>query len=246
VKQLKPVALRSSLWKTCVEPNRTPPPRRSGALARHHEDLPVDNSTIDQLEKGLATLGLTLPATAIAQLVAWADELVRWNAKVNLTAIRQPLEIVDKHLLDSLAVLPEVAGATRLLDLGAGAGLPGLPLAVALPDLRATLVDAVAKKVGFLKAAAVKAGVAARVKALHLRVNGNPAAEHLEPADLVISRAFLDVGPFLALARSYVEPGGPRRGDARSEPLRGRPDRPWQCRQSSVHLPASLHPAPFG
>jgi 16S rRNA (guanine527-N7)-methyltransferase len=168
----------------------------------------VDHPTLEQLAHGVHALGLTLPADALERLAAWADELLRWNEKLNLTAITRPLEVVDKHLLDSLAVLPEVEGATRLLDLGAGAGLPGLPLAVALPTLRATLVDAVAKKVGFLKAAAVKAGVADRVKAVHLRARGDPKAEHLAPADLVISRAFMDVGPFVALAAHYVEPGG--------------------------------------
>jgi 16S rRNA (guanine527-N7)-methyltransferase len=168
----------------------------------------VDNATIDQLRSGLAALKVTLPDGGIDQLVAWADELLRWNEKVNLTAITRPAEVVDKHLLDSLAVVPEVTGAARLLDLGAGAGLPGIPLAIALPSLSATLVDAVSKKVGFMKAAAVKAGVAGRVKAVHLRANGAPGPEKLDLADLVISRAFMDVGPFLLLARHYLAPGG--------------------------------------
>lgn len=168
----------------------------------------VDNSAAALLDSGLATLELTLPDPAKAALLAWADELLKWNPKVSLTAITRPDEVVDKHLLDSLAVLPEVRGATHVLDLGAGAGLPGIPLAVALPELRVTLVDAVSKKVSFLKSAAVKAQVAPRVKAIHARAEGQPTNEGIPTADCVISRAFMDVGPFLALARHYVTPGG--------------------------------------
>jgi 16S rRNA (guanine527-N7)-methyltransferase len=168
----------------------------------------VDNSAAALLESGLAALKVTLPDPARASLLAWADELLKWNPKVSLTAITRPDEVVDKHLLDSLAVLPEVTGTTHLLDLGAGAGLPGIPLAVALPDLRVTLVDAVSKKVAFLKSAAVKAGVAPRVRSLHARAEGQPSTEGIPTADCVISRAFMDVGPFLALARHYATPGG--------------------------------------
>ena len=127
-----------------------------------------------RLEEGLGALGLTLGPPAVDRLWAYAEALLRWNEKVNLTAITNPTEVVDKHLLDSLAVVPEVAGASTLLDLGAGAGLPGIPLAVALPELKCTLVDAVAKKVAFMKTGAVKAGVTGRVRAMHQRVAGRP------------------------------------------------------------------------
>lgn len=167
----------------------------------------MDNSAL--LAQGLAELALTdLPADLAPRLLAWAAELLKWNEKVSLTAITRPDEVIDKHLLDSLAVLPEVRGATHLLDLGAGAGLPGIPLAVALPGLRATLVDAVAKKVAFMKTGAVKAGVADRVRAVHARAEGQPEKEGLPVVDLVISRAFMDVGPFLLLARHYLAPTG--------------------------------------
>lgn len=168
----------------------------------------MDNSA-SLLSQGLAHLALAdLPSDTSPRLLAWAAELLKWNEKVSLTAITRPEEVVDKHLLDSLAVLPEVRGATHLLDLGAGAGLPGIPLAVALPDLKATLVDAVSKKVSFMKSGAVKAGVISRVKALHARAEGNPQKEGLPVVDLVISRAFMDVGPFLLLARHYLAPAG--------------------------------------
>ncbi len=168
----------------------------------------MDSPALTQLNDGLAALGLTVPAGAPERLLAWTDELLKWNAKVNLTAITRLPEVVEKHLLDSLAVLPEVRGATHLLDLGAGAGLPGVPLAVALPELRATLVDAVGKKVAFIKAGAVKAGVATRVKALHARAAGEPDREGLPRVDLVIARAFMDVAGFTQLAAHYLAPGG--------------------------------------
>lgn len=165
----------------------------------------MDNSA-SLLSSGLEKLGLELPSEAQARLLAYASELLKWNEKVSLTAITRPDEVVEKHLLDSLAVLPEVTGSS-LLDLGAGAGLPGIPLAVALPSLHCTLVDAVAKKVSFMKAGAVKAGVATRVRAIHARAEGNAEKEGLPCVDCVISRAFMDVGPFLLLARHYLAPG---------------------------------------
>lgn len=168
----------------------------------------MDKSLEVHLAEGVAALGLTLPAGAGERLLAYLSELLKWNARVNLTAITDPVEAVEKHLVDSLAAMPEVQGATDLLDLGAGAGLPGIPLAVALPELKATLVDAVEKKVAFMKVGAVKAGVAGRVRAVHARAQGRPDDEKLPRAAVVISRAFMDVGPFLALARAYLAPGG--------------------------------------
>jgi 16S rRNA (guanine527-N7)-methyltransferase len=169
----------------------------------------VDKATaIEAIDAGARRLGLTLPAHTSRALWDYASELLRWNARVNLTAITEPSEVVEKHLLDSLAVLPELQGATSLLDLGAGGGLPGIPLALALPALRVTLVDAVQKKVGFLKHAAAHLGLAPRVRALHLRALGNPAREGLALADTVIARAFMEVGEFTRLAKPYLQPGG--------------------------------------
>jgi 16S rRNA (guanine527-N7)-methyltransferase len=160
------------------------------------------------LSEGVRHLGISLPDGAEAALLLYARELLKWNQKVNLTAITSPDEVVDKHLLDSLAVLPEVQAARSLLDLGAGAGLPGIPLAVALPRLEVTLVDAVAKKVGFMKHAIALLGLAGRVKAVHVRAEGDPGAEGLPRCEVVISRAFMEVEGWRALATSYVVPGG--------------------------------------
>jgi 16S rRNA (guanine527-N7)-methyltransferase len=135
------------------------------------------------------------------------NELIRWNARVNLTAITAPEEVLEKHFLDSLAVLPEVEGAATLLDLGAGAGFPGLPLKIARPQLAVTLVDAVGKKVSFIKATVAAMGLK-DVRAIHARAEGQPEAEGLPRAQLLIARAFMDLTDWLALAPAYVQPGG--------------------------------------
>jgi 16S rRNA (guanine527-N7)-methyltransferase len=135
------------------------------------------------------------------------NELIKWNAKVNLTAITAPEEVLEKHFLDSLAVLPEVEGAASLLDLGAGAGFPGLPLKIARPALGVTLVDAVGKKVGFLKAAIAALGLK-EARGLHARAEGNPEKEGIPRAELLIARAFMDLPDWLDLAPAYVLPGG--------------------------------------
>ncbi len=169
----------------------------------------MDKATRQKLEEGAARLALTLPDGAFGALEAWADDLLKWNAKVNLTAITDPTEVVEKHLLDSLAVLPEVAGATSLLDLGAGAGLPGLPLAIALPSLASvTLVDAVNKKVAFIKQVAARLGLSPRVRAMHVRAAGDPAGEGLARAEVVIARALMDVGAWVPFALPYLADGG--------------------------------------
>lgn len=101
---------------------------------------------------GLAALELDLPDVVIARLLAYVDLLARWNATYNLSAVRDPLEMVTRHLLDSLTIVPYVTGAT-LVDLGSGAGLPGIPLAILAPERAVTLVDSNGKKTRFLRAA---------------------------------------------------------------------------------------------
>lgn len=162
----------------------------------------------EALEGGAAQVGLTLDAEVRGRLLAYLEELLKWNRRVNLTAVREPLEAVEKHLVDSLAVVPELQGATRLLDLGSGAGLPGIPLAVVMPTLEVLLADAVEKKVAFMRVGLVRAGLAGRVKAVHLRAGGDAAGEGVGCFDAVVSRALMDVEPFLRLAVGYLGEGG--------------------------------------
>lgn len=112
----------------------------------------MSDALLNQLQKGIDAMGLALPASVPAQLIEYLNLLIKWNSKYNLTAIRDPGEMVVKHLLDSLAVLPFV-GKGDVIDVGSGAGLPGIPLALARPDVAFVLVDSNGKKTRFLNQA---------------------------------------------------------------------------------------------
>ena len=158
------------------------------------------------LEQGVQALGLALHDGALEKLERYADRLLAWNRKVNLTAITDPAEMAEKHLVDSLALLPDAAGATTLLDVGSGAGLPGIPLAIALPSLDVTCCDSAAKKVAFVKAVAAELGL--RVRGVAARAEGEPEREGLPRAEVVVSRALADPERWLPLAARYLVPGG--------------------------------------
>lgn len=199
---------------------------------------------VERLNEGLSVWGTGVSPEVAARLSDLADELLRWNSKVNLTAITAPDEVVEKHFLDSLAILPELAGAEQVLDLGAGAGFPGLPLGIVLPQLRVVLVDAVAKKVGFMKAASATLGLAPRVRALHVRAEGDARREGLVGADLLVSRAFMEPEGWLELARSYVSPGG-RVVAMLGKPLEEEAARELGARQGAKLLSSRRYALPF-
>lgn len=111
------------------------------------------------LRSGLAALGIALSEAAIDKLLAYVELLVKWNQTYNLTAIRDGDEMVTQHLLDSLSILPYLAEVNRLADIGSGAGLPGIPLAIARPDLHVTLIDSVQKKSAFQQQAKIALGL---------------------------------------------------------------------------------------
>ena len=146
------------------------------------------------LRAGLAGLGLDLSDAQIHQLLGYLDLIQKWNKVYNLTAVRDPAEMLTHHLLDSLAVVPslrrQVPGAKQLLDVGAGAGLPGAVIAICCPQLQVDCVDAVAKKAAFIQqvAAQLKLG---NLRGVHARV------ETLDRTyDVVCSRAFASLADF--------------------------------------------------
>ena len=155
------------------------------------------------LAPGLAALGVALPAEGAARLLEFVELLLRWNQAYNLTAVRDPSEMVVKHLLDSLAVLPYVRG-TPVQDVGAGAGLPGIPLAIALPDTRFVLLDSNGKKTRFMVQAAASLKLH-NVEVVQSRAEGYRPAE---PFATVLSRAFASLGEFLRLAGGGCASGG--------------------------------------
>jgi len=154
-----------------------------------------------ELKAGLVALGLA-PALS-APLLAYLALLARWNATYNLTAIRDPREMVAKHLLDSLAMHAHVADGT-LADLGTGPGLPGIPLAIAKPGLRVTLVESNGKKARFLRAAVRELGLAnAEVAESRIEALDRPGA-----FDAITARALATLPQILALGGHLLKPGG--------------------------------------
>lgn len=146
------------------------------------------------LARGAAQLGVALDELQQSQLLRLSAELLRWNKAYNLTAITDPQAVLTHHLLDSLAVAPDLAGTT-VADVGTGAGFPGLPLAIAQPHRQFTLIDTVDKKLRFIDHAVRELGLA-NVKTRHARVETLAPAESF---DTVIARAFAPLPKMLAL-----------------------------------------------
>ncbi|MCU0580238.1 MAG: 16S rRNA (guanine(527)-N(7))-methyltransferase RsmG [Desulfobacterota bacterium] len=111
------------------------------------------------LERGTRALGLELTAVQVEQFLTYLDLLLKWNRRINLTALRTPAEIISRHFLESLLLLPHLPETGRLLDIGSGAGVPGLPLKIARPTLSLDLAEATAKKTSFLKEALRRLGL---------------------------------------------------------------------------------------
>jgi 16S rRNA (guanine527-N7)-methyltransferase len=166
----------------------------------------MDRAFHDALARGIAALRLPVDAAALPVLERYADRLLAWNRKVNLTAITDPAELAEKHLVDSLAVLPALGEARTLLDVGSGAGLPGIPLAIARPGLSVTCCDGVSKKMSFVKAMAVELRL--EVRGVAARAEGSPDAEKLPRCEAVVSRALADPDRWVPLGTAYVLPGG--------------------------------------
>lgn len=160
-------------------------------------------SLAQQLTRGIAELGLELPATAQQDLLRFLALMQKWNKVYNLTAIRDPEQMVTHHLLDSLAVAPHLWPG-RWLDVGCGAGLPGLVLAMARPDCHFVLLDSNSKKTSFVQQAIIELGL--KNAEVHCA-----RAEEWEPNggfDGIISRAFAEGADFVAATRHLLANGG--------------------------------------
>lgn len=156
----------------------------------------------------LEAAGITLPDNVCERLLVFLDELLRWNAQINLTAITDRDEALEKHLVDSLTVLPLFNGSERLLDLGSGGGLPGLPLKIACPGIDLLSVDAVAKKILFQRHVARILQLSG-FEACHCRAEDVPKRSGgREAFDVAVSRAFTSLPAFAHLALPCLRPGG--------------------------------------
>ncbi len=149
---------------------------------------------------GLQRMQIELSDPQIASLLGYVQLLVKWNKVVNLTAVRDPLQMVRRHLLDSLSII-EYIDADTLIDVGAGAGLPGIPLAIAKPHVNVTLIDSVAKKTRFMQQVAAELRHA-NITAVHQRVE-----QVSLQSELVVARAFASIDK-LALLTGHLLPAG--------------------------------------
>ena len=156
----------------------------------------------EKLAAGIAEMGLQVSPERQQSLSDYLALLAKWNKVYNLTAVRDPLEMVTLHLLDSLSVLSYIDGKS-LLDVGSGGGLPGIVLAICLPDLQVTTIDTVQKKAIFMRQVKGELGLG-NLQVVNARVEEYEA----EPFELVISRAFSDLGLFMALSQHLLAEGG--------------------------------------
>ncbi len=160
------------------------------------------------LEHAAAELGLSLSAAQADSLLRYLALLQRWNSTYNLTAVRDPAQMLVQHLIDCLAVVGPVAkalqgqGGSRVLDVGSGAGLPGLVIAVMCPALQVVCVDTVGKKAAFVRQAGLELRLP-NLAAEHARVEALAAP----PFDLITSRAFASLPDFVTLTRHLLAPG---------------------------------------
>ncbi len=164
----------------------------------------TDNKLLQEM---LLKIEVDLPDTALVQLLWFRDELLRWNKSINLTAITDPLSTLEKHLVDSLTLLPYLGQPGALLDMGSGGGFPSIPLKIARPDLTIWSVDAVAKKIAFQKHV-VRTMKLSTFTALHARLEALPHTGTLPSFDLIVTRAFSSLQDILSLADPLLDLNG--------------------------------------
>ncbi len=151
--------------------------------------------------------GVALSDERLGLMGRFIQELLKWNARINLTSITEVQAVAELHILDSLSVASQLRDGATLLDIGTGGGFPGLPLAIARPDLEVRLVDRTEKKILFLKNVIARLGLG-NVRAMQVRVEGAPEGEGVDQSDVVVSRAFTAVEPWFELARPYALASG--------------------------------------
>jgi len=156
------------------------------------------------LAEGVAAMGLDISAEQLGKLMAYLQLMHKWNAVYNLTSLRDPMQMVTHHLLDSLAAVPAFAGANNVLDVGAGGGLPGIVLAIARPDMQVAMIDTVHKKTAFLTQ--VKAELALSNVTVHtMKVQDLTVSDKF---DVITSRAFADLSDFVNWSGHLLAEGG--------------------------------------
>lgn len=165
---------------------------------------PAREVVADVLKQGIKQLPLELSEAQVAQLLDYLALLNKWNSVYNLTSVRDPLEMVKLHLLDSLTAVSAFAGATNVLDVGAGGGLPGMVLAISCPDMKVSMIDTVHKKTAFLNQVKAELGLS-NVTVYTKKVQD---LEVKTKFDVITSRAFADLSDFVNWSGHLLAEGG--------------------------------------
>lgn len=164
-------------------------------------------SDLKLLDEMLRQVDVPLSMEVLEKLIWFRDELLRWNRKINLTAITHPIDMLEKHLVDSLTLLPFMDPQGLLLDMGSGGGFPSIPLKLAMPQLSIWSVDSVAKKISFQKHI-VRSLNLQQFRAQHARLEDLPADKDRPDFSLIVTRAFAPLDIILSLAEPLLLTGG--------------------------------------
>ena len=174
---------------------------------------------------GAREAGLVISQHTVQSLVAYSEELLKWNRKINLTAITDPREIAVKHFIDSMFFVQQVKNGERLLDIGSGAGIPSIPLKIDKPEVEVVSVDAVAKKIHFQRHVARILGLQ-KFDALHMRIEELAKTEQ-QSFDVITSRAFSSLEMFVTVSAPLLSKTGrliAMKGPASDDEMKGVPD----------------------
>jgi 16S rRNA (guanine527-N7)-methyltransferase len=217
------------------------PSAENGELEAVNSKLTYTTAPPEQLLKaGTESLGLFLEPGTLAQFLYYAGELLKWNARINLTGLKTVQEVVVKHFLDSLAVWSRVKDLDSLADIGCGAGFPGLPLKLVLPHLHLTLIEPTAKKTAFLHFVMAHLGLSdVEVRQVHL--TPRLAREWGASWQGGITRATFPLARYMEIGAPLVKPGGqllamkgPGLDEAEWQEAAGRAAR-YHCRPPERH-----------
>jgi 16S rRNA (guanine527-N7)-methyltransferase len=208
--------------------------------------LTMELENRDLLVEGAEAFGVRLNEKQLEAFDLYSRELLKWNQKINLTAIRSEKGIVLKHFVDSLSAFPYLSKTASLLDIGSGAGFPGIPLRIVQPSLEVTLIDSVRKKVDFQRHIIRTLGLKG-TEAIHGRIQDKEILRSMAGRfDTVISRAFSDLQTLLLLAFPFLKKGGillAMKGELEKEEMRlfskGEETRYRLQRTASFFLPTS-------
>jgi 16S rRNA (guanine527-N7)-methyltransferase len=162
------------------------------------------NALMQVLGEGIAEMQLDVSPAQQEQLLDYVALMFKWNAIYNLTSLRDPMQMVTHHLLDSLAAVPAFTGAKNVLDVGAGGGLPGIVLAIVRPDMKVSMIDTVHKKTAFLTQVKAQLGLA-NVSIHTMKVQ---ELEVSDKFDVITSRAFADLSDFVNWSCHLLAEGG--------------------------------------